>query len=1168
MAKLLHIVRLLVALPILSVPAFAQFDPHGTVAKWPAGAPKPLPTFDARLGADGNPAGDLHEINAELRTREAVSARTAEERALRARIPLLRIDSDPVFGTPRWIASTVRFLTPAVPGDAFDAVAVTRAFVAAHPGLFEVVPEELDLARRSRDYLTQHNGVHHLSFQQQIGGVDLLGAELRANVTRHGELVNVSSTMLPRPAGDFATSSIALTPLAAIRGAAASIGTQITADPKPVGSARGASRLRAWAGSPDFRSGTALTTELVYFPITRSDVRAGWKVVLPEIGVGNTYEIVVDATDGRILSRRNETQFLVGGTQDLTLRVYTKDSPAPGSPGTPTPNGTQFPFDTRQLLVITPASVPQSPQSWINDNDNDTQGNNVDAHLDLNDDDNPDLPRPTGVPFRTFDFAQNNAQDPTAWRDAAVTNLFYFCNMYHDRLFSLGFDEAAGNFQTVNFSGQGAGTDRVLADAQDGGGTNNANFGTGPDGVNGRMQMYVFDQPVPQRDGDLDSDIVYHEHSHGLSYRLHNLALNGTQPEGMGEGWGDFLGICLNADATDDPNAVYCTGGYTVYQLAPGFVDNYYFGIRRFPYSTDLAKNPETYGDTDPGQQSYPPGVPRSPIIGNTADEVHNVGEVWCNMLIEARASLWAAHGFAGNDLVMQLVVDGMKLDPGNPNFLDARDAILQADLVNNGGANTAGLWGIFAKRGCGYSATSPGTSTSGVFEAFDLPLDFDYPVGVPERLDPGVARMFQVNVGAVGIFQPIPNTGVLHVSVNGGAFASINMTETTPNHYDATLPAGSCFDEYRFYVSVNTNQGIVSNPAGGTASAFAATVRTGTLTLYADNFETDQGWTNTVNGATTGAWERGVPVNDPGWPYGPITDGDGSGQCYLTMNQPGNTDVDGGSVTLISPIIDMTGGADIRYDYYLDLTISDGIDQLLVEIDSNGGAGPWIPIAVHATSGGQAWHSNVVTTAALTSLGVAFTSTMQVRFTANDGGTPSIVEAGVDGFRLERPVCAPVLGTSFCWGDGVAAPCPCGNTGAPGQGCQNSVGTHGARLVASGTVAPDTAILTTTGELAASVTMIVQGTASITPRAYGDGLRCVGGSLKRLYVKTANGGEVTVPEPGDLAISARSAALGDVIPSGATRSYFAYYHDTDPTFCASPAGGSFNASNAVSIVW
>jgi alpha-tubulin suppressor-like RCC1 family protein len=94
--------------------------------------------------------------------------------------------------------------------------------------------------------------------------------------------------------------------------------------------------------------------------------------------------------------------------------------------------------------------------------------------------------------------------------------------------------------------------------------------------------------------------------------------------------------------------------------------------------------------------------------------------------LWEARAKLIQKYGWpAGNQLALQLVTDGMNLSPPNPNFLEARDAILQANLVDNGGLDLNELWAAFAKRGMGYSASSPASSTtSGVIEAFNLPAD------------------------------------------------------------------------------------------------------------------------------------------------------------------------------------------------------------------------------------------------------------------------------------------------------------------------------------------------------------------------------------------------------------------------------------------------------------
>jgi hypothetical protein len=94
------------------------------------------------------------------------------------------------------------------------------------------------------------------------------------------------------------------------------------------------------------------------------------------------------------------------------------------------------------------------------------------------------------------------------------------------------------------------------------------------------------------------------------------------------------------------------------------------------------------------------------------------------------------------------------------------------------------------------------------------------------------------------------------------------------------------------------------------------------------------------------------------------------------------------------------------------------------------------------------------------------------------------------------------------------------------------------------------------------------QGTTTISPVFFGDGLRCTGGALKRLYEKNAVGGVVSVPQAGDLSISARSAQLGDVIASGSTRYYYTYYRDPSTTFCATPPGNTWNVTNNLAVVW
>ena len=101
-----------------------------------------------------------------------------------------------------------------------------------------------------------------------------------------------------------------------------------------------------------------------------------------------------------------------------------------------------------------------------------------------------------------------------------VTNLFYYNNIMHDFSYALGFTETARNFQTNNYGRGGTGNDSVRAEAQDGSGTNNANFATPPDGSRPRMQQYLFTSPNPDRDSSVDGDVVFHEYGHGISNRL------------------------------------------------------------------------------------------------------------------------------------------------------------------------------------------------------------------------------------------------------------------------------------------------------------------------------------------------------------------------------------------------------------------------------------------------------------------------------------------------------------------------------------------------------------------------------------------------------------------------------------------------------------------------
>ena len=293
------------------------------------------------------------------------------------------------------------------------------------------------------------------------------------------------------------------------------------------------------------------------------------------------------------------------------------------------------------------------------------------------------------------------------------------------------------------------------------------------------------------------------------------------------------------------------------------------------------------------------------------------------------------------------------------------------------------------------------------------LALGIEFPDGLPEYLAPGVPTTLTVRITDVAETY-VPGSGLLHYRYDGGTFLTSALTSIGGDLYEATLPAATCGATPEYYVSAEGNEGAtVYNPVDAPATVFTALVGE-VIVIMVDSFETDLGWTAENLGASHGDWQRGIPVNDPDWDYDPESDADGSGQCYLTENQAGNTDVDGGAVRLTSPVFDMSEGGTIEYDYYFYLTdATGGFDMLLVEISDDGGVSNWTEITRHNTDGNIYWRHHQIEESDLTSAGVALTTTMRIRFTANDADPQSIVEAGIDGFSIARVECE-----SFICGD------------------------------------------------------------------------------------------------------------------------------------------------------
>ncbi len=233
-------------------------------------------------------------------------------------------------------------------------------------------------------------------------------------------------------------------------------------------------------------------------------------------------------------------------------------------------------------------------------------------------------------------------------------------------------------------------------------------------------------QAQVQRDGTIDGHIVAHEWAHYVSNRLVGDAagLSNQQGGGMGEGWSDFFSLLMTVRPGDNLAGCWGVAGYALSgNLVPH--NYYYFGIRRYPYSTDMTKNPLTFKHVSDGV-ALPAGPPlNGDPSGATNSEVHRTGEVWCTMLWECYAALLADTPrltFAqAQERMKSYVIAGLKLTPNAPTFTDARDAILAVAYANDP-ADFQLLVQAFAKRGLGSAAIAPASSSAtnaGAVESF-----------------------------------------------------------------------------------------------------------------------------------------------------------------------------------------------------------------------------------------------------------------------------------------------------------------------------------------------------------------------------------------------------------------------------------------------------------------
>ncbi len=342
--------------------------------------------------------------------------------------------------------------------------------------------------------------------------------------------------------------------------------------------------------------------------------------------------------------------------------------------------------------------------------------------------------------------------------------------------------------------------------------------------------------------------------------------------------------------------------------------------------------------------------------------------------------------------------------------------------MAGNAGSPT--IWppygyavGIHTHESCHYNGWNKGTS-GGNSELLDVLANPQgicsgiLPIGtLPWLVPPDQPVTFELELHGT----PAAGSQVLiHYRFDGGSFQTVAMSPIGSDHYQGDMPAPSCGDVPEYYFGYTDDVcGVITFP-GDAPAGYLSTIVGVEFVQFMDDFETDQGWTTEVLGAIAGHWERGVPVNDPNNPYDPPSDSDGSGQCFLTQNELGNSDVDAGAVRLISPDLDLANPIlGVRYDYYLYQHNYTGTDRLLVEARIKGGT--WQTMAVHDDYAETSWQAQFFTHDDFVSAGVIPTARTQLRFTAYDDDPPSTVEAAIDAVHVEGLECWRQIGTSYC---------------------------------------------------------------------------------------------------------------------------------------------------------
>jgi hypothetical protein len=380
--------------------------------------------------------------------------------------------------------------------------------------------------------------------------------------------------------------------------------------------------------------------------------------------------------------------------------------------------------------------------------------------------------------------------------------------------------------------------------------------------------------------------------------------------------------------------------------------------------------------------------------------EIHACGVLLSSCVWSVRNNLQATNPLTYRSILNRLTVNSIKMHTGTSITPSITTTFLTLDDddsdINNGTPH-------YTEINNGFSAHNmPGPTLS--------LLAINYPNGRPTYVSPSGGTTMRVTVTPIS-GQPQPGTARLFVDMGSG-FVQNTMNEVSPNVYDAVFPPSPCGTTVKYYVTAQTtsNQTVFS-PSTAPATPYTATSASGTSTMFNDNFQTNQGWTVSST-ASSGAWQRTTP--DSCNRGNPTADADGSGMCYVTQVIAGNcdSDVDNGNTILTSPNMDASQPGIKILTYWRWYDNCDTLnctqdDPFLVQFSVNGGS-TWQTLEqVGPTGAGTTggWINKSWTLSSVS--GFVPTNQFRIRFTAQDTGTGSIVEAGVDGVNLVTLQCA-----------------------------------------------------------------------------------------------------------------------------------------------------------------